>query len=64
MLYNRNSTHVECEEKSGTSNNSSNCNHLKPTQTTPEQLDRKARDQGTEKTAILGTVHILRKVLM
>ena len=49
MLYDRDSVHVEYEGKSDISNNSSNCNHLKSTQTIPEQSTMKARNQGTGK---------------
>ena len=65
MPYNRNSVHVECGSKSDTSNNKSNWNHLRTTQTVPEQHTGKERDQGTTKNSyIFGTAHILREVLM
>jgi hypothetical protein len=41
---NRNSVHVECENKSDTSNNMGDWNHLKITQKIPEQHTRKARN--------------------
>ena len=39
-------------------------NHLKIIQNVPEQHTGMARNQGTTKTVILGTAHILRKVIM
>ena len=56
---------MECESKSDTSNIMGDWKHLKTIQTLPEQHIRQARNQGTiKKAAILGTAHILRKVLM
>ena len=52
------------EIKSDTGNNRGNWNHLKITQTVPEQYTGRARNQGTTKTAVQGTAHIIRKVLM
>jgi len=61
---NRNPAHMECKSKSDTSNNMGHWNHLIITQNVSEQHTGKSRNQGTTKTAILGTAHILRKVLM
>jgi len=55
---------VECEKKSDTRNNRGDWNHFKITQTMPEQYTRKANFKELQKTATLGTAHILRKVLM
>jgi hypothetical protein len=43
--YNRNSTHVECEDTSDTSINSRNWKNLIIIQTVPEQHAGKARNQ-------------------
>jgi hypothetical protein len=56
--------HVEYERNSDTGNNRGEWNHFKITQTGPEQHTRKERNEGTAKTAILGTAHTLRQVLM
>jgi len=53
---------VECEKKHDTSNNRGGWNHFKITQTIPEQHTRKAIIKEVQKTAILGPVHLLRKV--
>ena len=42
--YNRNTPHVECESKSNTGNNRGDWNHIKITQTVPEQHTGKARN--------------------
>ena len=56
---------MECESKSGTSNNTENSTQFKIIQIIPDQHTRKARNQGTtKKKAILDTANILRKVLM
>ena len=55
---------MECESASDTGNSRGEWDHFKIDQTTPEQYIRKARDQGTTKTATLGTAHKLREVLM
>ena len=44
VIKNRNSAHVECESKIDTGNNRGDWNHLKITQTTPEQRTGKARN--------------------
>jgi hypothetical protein len=62
--YNRNIVHVECNNKSGTNNKRGNWNHLKIIQKIPEQHTRKHKIKELQKTAILGTAHILWKVLM
>jgi len=62
--YNRNSTRVECENKSDTGNKRDNWNHLSIIQTLPEQHTGKAQNQETTKQTILGTALILRKVLL
>jgi hypothetical protein len=49
---------VEGKNKCDTSNNSGNWNHFKIIQNIPEQIKE------LQKTAILVTAHILRKVLM
>jgi hypothetical protein len=62
--YYRNLAHVECDSKSVTGNNKCDWHDFKITQTILEQHIRKARNEGTTKTAILGITHILRKVIM
>jgi len=42
--YNRNSSHVECENKNYTGNKRGNWNHLSIIQTLPEQHTGKARN--------------------
>jgi hypothetical protein len=60
-----NSAYVVCKGQSDTSNNRGNWNNLKIIHTIPEQYTGKARNERTTvKTAILGTAHILREVLM
>ena len=51
---NRNSARVKCESKSDTSNNMRDWNHLKITQTIPEQHAGKARNQGSTKNNHIG----------
>ena len=55
--------HVECESNSNTNNKRGNRDHLKTTQTIPEQHTRKAQKQRTTVTVTVGTAHILRKVV-
>ena len=64
--YNRNTAHVECTNKSDTSNNRGNWNHFKIIQKVPEQHRGKAQNKGTtpQKKATLFTAHIPWKVLM
>ena len=61
---NRNAVHVECESKIDTGNNRGDWNHLKITQTVPEQHTGKHEIKELQKTAILDTSYILWKVLM
>ena len=61
LNYNRNTAHVECKNKGDTSNNRGDWDYFKVIQ---KIHTRKTRSQGTQKTVILGTAHILRKVLM
>lgn len=58
-------TEVQCMWNviSDTSNNRGIWNHLKITQTIPEQHNRKAQHQ-LQKSAILSAIHILREVVM
>jgi hypothetical protein len=44
LPYNRNSVHVEFENKTDTGNNRSDWNHFKITQTIPDQHTGKARN--------------------
>jgi len=62
--YNINRAYVKCKNESDTSNNKRKWNHLKITQTVPEQHTKKAQNKEIQKTAILGAAHILQKVLM
>ena len=55
---------MEYENSSDISNNRGNGNHPKIIEEISEQHTGKARNQGTTKKAILGTAHILWKVLM
>ena len=58
---------MEFESESDTDNNRRHLNYIKITQTIPEQLPEKheiKEMQKKKKTAILGTVRILREVLM
>jgi hypothetical protein len=62
-----NSANVECDSRSDTTNNRGNCKHLKITQTVPQHLSNmpgRHEIKEVQKTAILGTAHILREVLM
>ena len=56
--------HVDCESKSDTGNKRGDWNHFKITQTIPDQIPGKHEIKELQKTAILGTAHILCKVLM
>ena len=63
--YNINSVQVECESKSDTSYTRGTRNHLNISQAIPERHTGKSRNQGTiKKKAVLGTEHIIRKVLI
>jgi hypothetical protein len=64
LKYNRNASHVECKNKGDASNNRGNWNHFKILQKILEQRTRKEEVKELQKTAILGTAHILRKLLM
>ena len=55
---------MECENKSDTGNNRDDWNHFKITQTVPKQHTRKHEIKELQKTAVSGTAHILREVLM
>jgi hypothetical protein len=58
--YNRNTAHVECKNKSDTSNNRGDRNYLKVIQKIPG----KAQNQGTAENSHIGTAHMLWKALM
>jgi len=62
--YNRNTAHVECKNKGDTINNKGDSDYFKVIQKIREQHNRKHEVKELQKTAILGTAHILRKVLM
>jgi len=55
--YNKNLAHVECENKSDTSNNMGDWNHFKITQTVPEQPNGKERNEGTAKNMLYWALH-------
>jgi hypothetical protein len=55
---------VECQSKSDGSNNKGDWDRLKITQTIPQQHMGKHKIKEQQTTAILGTAHKLRKVLM
>jgi hypothetical protein len=59
-IKNSNSAHVEYETKSDTGNNRRDWNHIRITRNIPVQRTGKA----LHNAAILGTAHILWKVLM
>ena len=61
--YNRNSARVECESTSDTGNNMGDWNNFKITQYM-NHIPGKHEIKELQKTAILVTAHILRKVLM
>jgi hypothetical protein len=52
--YNRNTAYAKCKNESDTSNNRGKWNHLKITQTIPEQHTQKAQNQGTTKNSHIG----------
>jgi hypothetical protein len=52
--YNRHTAHVECKNKSDTSNNRGNWNHLKIIHKIPEQHTWNARNQGTAENSHIG----------
>ena len=62
--HNRNSVHVECESQSDTSNKSGDWNHSKSLRQHLSNIPGKHEIKELQKTAILGTTHILQKVLM
>jgi hypothetical protein len=66
LKYNRNSVHVECASLSDVGNNrgGGDWNRFKITQTVPEQHTGMGEIKDCKKTAILGTAHKLREVLM
>ena len=55
--------HAECKNKVDTSNNRRDWDHFKVIQKIREQHTRKHEVNEPQKTAILGTAHILQKVL-
>ena len=55
---------MECKNKGDTSNNRGDWDYFKVTQKIREQHTREPLVKELQKTAILGTAHILRKVLM
>ena len=55
---------MERKNGSDVSNKRGKWNHLTIIQKIPEQHTKKARYQGTTKTAIFGTAHKLREVLV
>jgi len=63
-LTNRNTAHAECKNKGDTSNNRGDWDCFKVIQKIREQNTRKHEVKELQKTAILGTAHMLRKVLM
>ena len=63
--YKRNTSHVECTNKSDISNNRGNWNHFKIIHKITEKYTEKAQNKGTTKQkATLDITHIPRKVLM
>jgi hypothetical protein len=67
-LNSRNSVYAECKNKSDTNNKKGNWDHFRIIQKGPEQqmpyLPGKQEIKELQKTAILGTAHIPRKVMM
>jgi len=59
-----NTAHVECKNKGETSNNRVDWDYFKVIQKICEQIPGKHEVKELQKTTILGTAHILRKVLM
>jgi len=55
--HNRNSVHVELENKIDTSNNRGNWNYFKITQTVPEKHTKKAGNKGTKKKKPYWALH-------
>jgi len=64
ILNNRNITHVECKNKGDTSNNRATGTISKSFRKYVSNRPGKHEVKELHKTAILGTAHILRKVLM
>jgi hypothetical protein len=62
--YNRNIGHVECKNRGDTSNNRGDWDYLKSFRKYLSNIPGKHEVKELQKTAILGTAHILRKVLM
>ena len=62
--YNRNTALVECKTNGDTSNNRGDWDYFKVIQKIREQIPGKHEVKDLQKTAILGTAHIHRKVLM
>jgi hypothetical protein len=62
-LDNRNRAHVECKNKGDTSNNWSDWNYFKIIQKIHGSTPGNHEVRELQKRAILGTAHILRKVL-
>ena len=63
-MYNRNTAHVGCENEGDTSNNRGNWDHLKTFRKYVSNIPGNHEVKELQKTAILGTAHILRKILM
>jgi len=62
--YSRNTAQVERKTKSDTGSKRGDWDNLKVIHKIPEQRTRKREIKELQKTAILGTAHIPRKVLM
>jgi ribosomal protein L14E/L6E/L27E len=60
IIINRNTARVECQSRTGTDNKTANWNHLKITQTVPEQHTGKGKAENSH----IGTANKLREVLM
>ena len=61
---NRNTANVECKNKGDSGKNRGDWDYFQIIQKIREQHTRKHEVKELQKTAILGTAHILRKVLM
>jgi len=61
---NRNTAHVECKNKGDTSNNWGGWNYFKSFRKYVSNISGKHEVKELQKTALLGTAHICRKVLM
>jgi hypothetical protein len=63
-LNNRSTAHMDCESKSDTGSNRGDWNHFKSLRQYQSNIPGKQENKEMQKKVIVGTVHVLGKVLM